>query len=259
MKPIRWNRRRFLLAAGCLAPMAAIADAKWLEPTWLKIRRLNLAEGKPAHRLVHFTDFHHKGDRKYGMSLVNTINSLSPEAVFFTGDLVEESRYLNEALQLLSGIRSPVFGVPGNHDYWSRAPFAEIARCLEATGGAWLLDQNRILSELQINLIGLTCRNILPRSAAPEPGLKNVLLMHYPAWAKRLSAHRYDLMLAGHSHGGQVRLPLYGPLMVPFGVDEYDLGWFDTPAGPLYVNAGIGWYPVPLRFNCRPEVTVIEV
>ena len=66
-------------------------------------------------------------------------------------------------------------------------------------------------------------------------------------------------MLAGHSHGGQVRIPFYGPIMVPFWVDEFDLGRFETASGTLYVNPGIGWFPVPIRFNCRPEITVIEI
>ena len=66
-------------------------------------------------------------------------------------------------------------------------------------------------------------------------------------------------MLAGHSHGGQVRIPFYGSVIVPFLVDEYDLGLFQTKAGPLYVNAGIGWFSCPIRFNCRPEITVVEI
>jgi len=56
-----------------------------------------------------------------------------------------------------------------------------------------------------------------------------------------------------------VRLPFYGPLIVPYGVDEFDMGLFHTTAGPLYVNPGIGWFPVPIRFNCRPEITVFEI
>jgi hypothetical protein len=83
--------------------------------------------------------------------------------------------------------------------------------------------------------------------------------MHYPAWAKKLGGQKFDLMLAGHSHGGQVRIPFYGALITPFGVDGYDLGFYQTPAGPLYVNPGIGWYYVNARFNCRPEITVIEI
>ena len=96
-------------------------------------------------------------------------------------------------------------------------------------------------------------------SQLQNPAMKNIFLMHYPASVKNLGGQKFDLVLAGHSHGGQVRLPFYGALMVPFGVDEFDLGLFNTRSGQLYVNPGIGWYPVAIRFNCRPEITLIEI
>ena len=92
-----------------------------------------------------------------------------------------------------------------------------------------------------------------------EPNQRNILLIHYPEWADKLGKTKLDFILAGHSHGGQVRLPFYGPLIVPFGVGAYDLGLFQTPAGPLYVNAGIGYFYLNVRFNCRPEITVFEM
>jgi uncharacterized protein len=253
------SRRRFFVAGLLLSPPAVYADAKWLEPTWLKTRRLRLASGKPAHRFVHFTDLHHKGDRNYGKSVVNAINSLSPDFVCFTGDIIEEGKYLAEALEILSGIKSPMYGVPGNHDYWSHVPFTGIAKCFDATGGAWLLDEQRVTGDGKINVIGATCRHPMQFSQLQNPAMKNIFLMHYPASVKNLGGQKFDLVLAGHSHGGQVRLPFYGALMLPFGVDEFDLGLFNTPSGPLYVNPGIGWYPVPIRFNCRPEITLIEI
>ena len=85
------------------------------------------------------------------------------------------------------------------------------------------------------------------------------MLIHYPEGADKLGKTKLDLILAGHSHGGQVRLPFYGPLILPFGVGTYDLGLFQTPAGPLYVNAGIGYFYVNVRFNCGPEITVFEM
>ena len=144
MKLKKLSRRRFLAALGAAlvcAPFAVAADAKWMEPTWLKVRRLRIGNGKPTHRLVHFTDLHHKGDRKYLQTVVNAINSLAPDFVCFTGDIVEEQKFLPEALEILSGIKSPMFGVPGNHDYWSRISFAPVFKCFAATGGAWLLDE----------------------------------------------------------------------------------------------------------------------
>ena len=187
------------------------------------------------------------------------INSLSPDFVCFTGDIMEEGKYLPEALEILSGVKAPMYGVPGNHDYWSRVPFGGISKCFTATGGAWLVDQQCVIADEKINLIGLARfnrRNPLP---PVKPGMKNILLMHYPAWVKQLGGGLFDLILAGHSHGGQVRIPFFGPIIVPSMVDEYDLGLFQTKSGPLYVTSGIGWYPVPIRFNCRPEITVIEI
>ena len=60
-----------------------------------------------------------------------------------------------------------------------------------------------------------------------NPATRNIFLMHYPAWVAKLKTTKFDLILAGHSHGGQVRLPLYGPVYLPFGVDQFDLGFID--------------------------------
>lgn len=259
MKFRKINRRKFLLAGLIVTPLAACADACWVEPHWLKVKKLRLTQGKPSHRFVHFTDLHHKGDRAFGESLVKSINDLLPDFVCFTGDLIEEEQHLAEALEILAQIKAPLYGVPGNHDYWAKISFDGIAKCFATTGGAWLMDKSQITPGGGINLIGLTCKRSDQPALPVEDGRKNILLMHYPAWVKKLGAQKFDLMLAGHSHGGQVRLPFFGPVAVPFGVDEYDMGLFQTSSGPLYVNPGIGWFPVPVRFRCRPEITVIEI
>ena len=244
-------------------PVLALADAFWIEPRWPKVRRLRLGAAKPTHRLVHFTDLHHKGDRAFLESVVRKINAQSPDLVCFTGDLigdpVEKPAYLADALPILAGIKSPLYGVPGNHEYWSKVSFEPIRKTFESTGGAWLLDEQRRTRDGRMTLTGLTCEGRQPATLLPDAGTKNILLLHYPAWVKRLGGVRFDLMLAGHSHGGQVRLPFIGAPMIPFSVDEYDMGLFQTPSGPLYVNPGIGWFVTPARFCCRPEITVIEL
>jgi uncharacterized protein len=259
MRAKGFTRRRFLLASGLSLPLAALADCKWLEPTWVKIRHVALGSNRPTHRIVQFSDVHHKCDRPYFESVVRKINELSPDLVCFTGDLIEEGRHLPEALEVLSGIKSPMYGVPGNHDYWSKVPFAGIARCFAASGGAWLLDEAVETRDGKLAITGAAFLTFKSKPMRVVPGKRNILLMHYPAWIEKLGRFQFDLVLAGHSHGGQVRLPGYGPLIIPFAVDGYDLGLFRTPSGPLYVNPGIGWYPIPIRFNCRPEITVFEL
>jgi uncharacterized protein len=259
MKFGKVSRRRFLLGAILAAPLLAIADAKWFEPKWVRTRRFQPGHGKPVHRLVHFTDIHHKGDRAYLVSVVRKVNALSPDSVCFTGDLIEEKKHLPEALEILSGIKSPLYGVPGNHDYWSKAVFRDIEKCFAATGGAWLLDAQAVTKDGRFSLIGATCLSLKQPALKLNPVTRNIVLMHYPVWVEKFAPQKFDLLLAGHSHGGQVRLPFYGPIYVPFGVERYDMGWFDTSSGPLYVNPGIGWFPVPIRFNCRPEITVFDL
>jgi predicted MPP superfamily phosphohydrolase len=256
---MKFSRRKFIITGLLATPFVMAADARVLEPQWVKTTRLQLTDGAPTHRFVHFSDLHHKGDREHTRSVVEMINSLSPDFVCFTGDLLEEAKFLPETLELLSGIKSPLYGVPGNHDYDSGISFADVARCFAATGGAWLVDEQMTIANGKINLIGVG--HIMPRYLRPvaKPGMTNLVMFHYPVCVKSLGDQKFDLMLAGHSHGCQIRMPFYGLVYTPFGVDKYDLGLFHTQSGPLYVTSGIGWFPLPVRFNCRPEIVLIEV
>ncbi|MEW6306427.1 MAG: metallophosphoesterase [Verrucomicrobiota bacterium] len=256
VKTARFNRRQFFRCAFYGAPFAALADALWWEPDWLKVHTVKLTPDKPRARLVHFTDLHHKGDRAYLQKVVQRINKLSPDAVCFTGDLVEDAEHLPECLEVLQQIKSPLFGVPGNHDFWAEINFGAVEKAFASTGGAWLMDQQVASRAGGLMIHGATCNK--PLAFRPAHDSRNILLIHYPAWVKKLGA-KYDLVLAGHSHGGQVRVPFVGALVVPFGVDEFDLGLFQTAAGPLYVGAGIGCFYLNVRFNCRPEITVFEI
>ena len=180
------NRRKFLLTALLATPAVLAGDGRFIEPTWVETRHVRLNGGQAGVRFAQFSDVHYKGDRAYLQGVVDKINSLSPDFTCFTGDLIEEGKYLPETLEILSGLKSPLYGVPGNHDYWSRVRFAPIFKCFAATGGAWLMDQQQLVADGKINLIGSA--GIFPFSI-PMPqatGAQNILLVHYPGWAKRL-------------------------------------------------------------------------
>ena len=250
---------------------------------------------------MHISDIHYKGDHTYLERIVASINRLAPDAVCFTGDIVENTNYLTEALNALGRIKAPLYGVPGNHEYWSGASFDEIGRCFGNRGGAWLMDRSVAALEGKLLIAGRSGTAINTHRAASEfampgrtmdwtpaplpappispglamtssasglhqenpspaePGVKRILLTHYPAEVDTLTEPAYDLVLSGHSHGGQVRLPWFGALIVPFGVNRYQMGTYATPSGRLHVSAGLGTFFLPVRFCCRPEITLIEL
>ena len=293
------RRRTRLLALVCGGLGCIVADAFLIEPHWIKIDRFSLG-GRSSLRIVHISDIHYKGERSYLARIVADVNRLAPDVVCFTGDIVEDARYLDEAIEALGKIDAPMYGVPGNHEYWSGASFARIGDCFRGTGGEWLVDRYAVASKGRLLIAGRSgteidvrrsaadlampgrgmgsnpVHNSLPASPAVRdlfgapavedwsttsnaPGAKRILLTHYPILVESIQGPPYDLIPAGHAHGGQVRLPFVGSLIVPFGVNGYQKGMYSTRAGPLHVSSGLGTFLLPVRFNCRPEITLIEL
>ena len=239
-----------------VALSAGLTETFVLEPHRLNVTQIRFST-KPVSRFVLWSDFHYNGDAEYAEEIIATINGLQPEFVCFLGDLVDNRDFQEPALKFITKIKSPVYGVPGNHDYSTRCPFAPNRKAFEATGGGWLV--NRIVRPPgeKIELCGSSEKSVL--FIPPQSDLPRVLLTHYPTTVDATGGRVFSAVLAGHSHGGQVRLPFWGPVHVPRHVGHYDMGRFTTPAGPLYVNVGVGTYKFPARFNCPPEITVVEV
>ena len=250
------TRRKFLTLGLLAVPTAVGADTRYIEPTNVCVKKLDLNPGGTL-RFAQFSDFHFKGDDRYARTVIELINAQSPDFVCFTGDLVEDGAFAPAALDLVRQIKSPVYGSPGNHDYLCGAPFSIYEEAFADTGGAWLVDCSLVLPKHDLEIVGMGRMGLQDFKIPRAP--RRILLQHYPSLADHMNDTVFDLILAGHSHGGQIRLPFFGPLVLPVGVGAYDLGRFETKSGPLYVNAGIGTYHIPLRFNCRPEITVVTI
>ncbi|OGH60562.1 MAG: hypothetical protein A3G34_10540 [Candidatus Lindowbacteria bacterium RIFCSPLOWO2_12_FULL_62_27] len=258
------SRRNFIRIGVYSTIAVATAYPILIESEWIDVKEIKLSDANRERTIIHITDLHYKGDGSYLECVVRKINAISPKFVCFTGDTVEDAHYLNEALDFMTKIKCPIYGVPGNHDHWSNAPFNVMKAAFGRTGGDWLVNERVRIPEENIEIIGIDgfSQDYFTKNRFDETdGAKRILLVHYPKMADELSylKQKFDLILAGHSHGGQVRVPFLGPLILPPGVGNYDKGLFHTPAGPLYVNPGIGTYAFPVRFNCRPEITVIRL
>ena len=251
---------RVNIALGVVVLMVALCAvyARYVEPHWLRVRHVRLS-ATPTVRLVQVSDIHFKGDAAYLEKVVRTINRLDADAVCFTGDLVEDAGHLDAALRIMAGVNKPIYGIPGNHDRWALGSCDRIAETFRRTGGGWLEQGSLLLLSNRVELVALGAPAVVAVGPTAPGVRKRVLLEHDPAVVAHLHGLHFDLILSGHTHGGQVRLPIIGPLLLPYDVGPYDRGLFQTASGPLYVNPGIGAYYVNLRFLCRPEITVFEL
>lgn len=256
-------------AAALLAAGAATACyAAHIEPQRLTITRPAL-EKKPPVKVVFFTDLHlgPMYDCSHLETVVNRINARQPDLVLFGGDFF--AKFLRDAHQLpfrwlvaqLNRIQAPLgkYAVLGNHDVRQGArPFFEL---LFEEGGFTVLWDQIVQPAPGITLCGLS-----PYSSGkvlrqmPKTGWR-VVLCHMPDKCRYLNLKNTNLVLSGHTHAGQIRLPILTKMILPPGGKFYPYGMY-RPQGPanaqLFVSRGIGMSGVPFRFLAPPELVVLE-
>lgn len=249
------TRRTFLKRTTLALGGLAAVDVLGVEPRWLEITRLDFSHLGIGRTIVHLTDLHYRGDRAWLGSILEITRAEKPDLVCFTGDLVDRknTRHLAEALELLKSSGVPLYGVMGNHDPYDPSSLEVFRTGGRAGGGAWLMNEAADLGSFVLHgtsgPYGLTRTESKPK----------ILLCHYPAVGDKPGHQPYDLILSGHSHGGQCRIPCLGAVFLPSFVNGYVAGLYDSPAGKLFVGRGLGTSFLPLRFNCRPELTVVRV
>jgi predicted MPP superfamily phosphohydrolase len=273
----RLTRRRFLRYGlwGSAAALVggtgySLLEAGWIETTQTTITVPRLPKAFSGLRVAFLTDIHHGPftGLNYVKKIVSKTAELKPDLIVLGGDYCHRDKaYIDPCFDELASLQAPlgVFGVMGNHDAWESLPMSKSAmrrvKIPELTNtGVWL---TRGGARLRLCGVGdlWTDEQDLPKAlgdAASEDAC--VLLSHNPDFAESLSDARVGLVLSGHTHGGQVQVPLYGAPYVPsrYG-QKYLQGLVQAPATQVYVSRGLGTITPPLRFNCRPELSVITL
>jgi hypothetical protein len=223
-------------------------------------------------RIAHLSDFHFgvpsPGVGAAWQAAVWT-RERRPDLVAITGDLLTHPRGEPMLRQLVRILPRPAIAVLGNHDLAiSRDPQARRSDLRELEPATLLRDEGRLL-ELRgrrVWIAGADPRLIVRRrlrldpnqlSAPPESSADfSILLCHYPRVLDRLEPGRFDLVLAGHMHDGQIALPLPGgKVRFAHPRADYNAGVYRNAAATMHVSAGLGTTFVPFRFAARPEAT----
>ncbi|WP_066066264.1 metallophosphoesterase [Neobacillus soli] len=255
--------------------------ANRIEPSLLEIKQQQIKHSLIPRsfdglKIVQFSDTHlgFQYTLNQFKKLVDTINEIKPELIFFTGDLMDEpNKYmeLNKLAAILTELQAPLgkFCVFGNHDHGGYG--SEIYRnIMETTNFTVLLNEStpiKVKNGGSIYLLGIDDAMLgkpdLPLALKKVPNNKfSILLSHAPDLADAASHFPIHWQLSGHSHGGQVKIPFIGALVKPPFAEIYPEGLYTIGAEKplsLYVNRGIGTTRLPFRFMAKPELTVFTL
>lgn len=268
-----WINKKMMTILAIL--MILVFSYSLLEPYWIEIKKVDIMSSDippsfDSTKIVFLTDIHHgpffSKDRL--KKLVLLVNNLKPDIVLLGGDYVHrEPKYIESCFEELKNLKAPYgkYGVLGNHDHWEGA---ELTKVNAENAGIELLDNNAKWihkggEQIKIGGVGdmfEDIQNIEPTVNDVEQNDFVILLSHNPDYVETIKTKSIDLVLSGHTHGGQVTLfGLWAPIVPIKNKQKYRTGIVDTPFTKVIISNGIGTITPPLRFFARPQIYVINL
>lgn len=245
--------------------------------SWYTYETGEIGEDLDGYRIVQISDLHNKQFGKNQKRLLEKIKDCNPDLIVVTGDLVDSNHTnLEKAMEFIRGVTliAPVYYVTGNHEKWldkdretvllEQLRQAEV-RCLNNGEEEIRVKQDSFLlfGLDDSNLVDDTLEQLISddsKGSSTEETFM-VLLAHEPQNFLQYSDTKIDLVLAGHAHGGQIRLPFVGGIVAPDqGVfPQYTAGLYEENATSMIVSRGLGNSIIPVRIFNRPEIVCVEL
>jgi uncharacterized protein len=267
------TRRKFIKRTAALATGLVIIDAFWAEHFFIENNSFYIGSAKPENNnisIVQISDLHIQSLSYQLEQLAVKINQSTPDLIVFTGDSIDRLEKLPvlESFLALLEMSIPKAAIVGNWEYWSNVNFVELSQLYKKYNCTLLINQSQ-----QFTLKGKTfCITGVDDLIGGKPDIQlallnyakadhHIILNHCPQYTDQLIQQidpsiKPDLILSGHTHGGQVNLLGFRPYM-PNGSGNYTKGWYDT-AIPMYVSKGIGTSILPIRFGSRSEIAIFN-
>jgi len=264
----------WLITGAALAGLGAYA--RWVEPSWLDVSETEIPlRGLDAafdgYRIAFLSDLHW-GPRKrlaWLERIVDRVNALAPDLIAIGGDIIQfRARNIAEGMAILDRLRAPdgVWCVLGNHDFRRRGigPL-RIRRELANTAIRELWNEAVPIRRGDVAFwlagVGDFWRDVCDVYGALQgvpPDEPRIVLSHNPDGYLQIGGTRVDLMLSGHTHGGQVRLPFIGPVITRTASGRtLGAGLQQVGETQIYTSRGVSHGDLPVRLFCRPELPVI--
>lgn len=274
-KNIRSNRKKYIKSAIVLLIVIALLlfcnfQNKHLETTHYTYEAEQLGVDLEGYRIVQISDLHNAKFGKNNQRLVDRIRECDPDMIVLTGDLVDSNHTnVDRAVQFVDEIVKicPVYYVTGNHEYWlDTSEYENLMDGLASAGVVILDDQVVEISrgDAKLRLVGLDDKSLadgtLEALLSDEKEL-TVVLAHEPQYFARYAGTGVDLVLSGHAHGGQFRLPFVGGIVAPDQgfLPEYTAGEYYMNGTEMIVSRGLGNSVIPVRLFNFPEIVCVDL
>lgn len=259
-----------------LAVLLLVMTYIYFDLNFTKVQYVNIEtdklQGRNEFKILQISDFHDSKSKIIWNRILRSINETKPDIIVMTGDIISSTtRDLSNAKKFageIANICPDIYFISGNHE-WRSGYNTSFINELKSMGIIVLNNTNRIITTggSEINICGIddyyTRSYDMDRAFYKTNGRNfTILLSHAPDIIFRYGNIPADLMLCGHTHGGQVRLPFIGALMAPGQgfLPKYDKGLFKLDNGTLlYIDSGIGTSVLPIRFFNRSQISLITV
>ena len=254
------------IALGAVALACVCALFVWFNNSCIKITRVKRKiEGAPKLKIIHLSDLHGKRFGKNNVKLVKKVTDEKPDFIAFTGDIIHlyTPKNISVAAETVSALKeiAPVLFVAGNHEMRNKG-YRNLRKILIEAGAVVLDDSVKEVCKITVaGLNGASLRNDKITKITPENSPK-ILLAHEPQFFAKYADAGYDLVLCGHAHGGQWRIPftgigLFAPGQGAF--PKYTAGVHERGKTAMVISRGLGNSEFPLRLFNRPELISIEI
>ena len=277
------KKNAIILVAVSIAFVAIVIWIAWgnsaLMVNEIKITNDKIPQSFEGFRIAQVSDLHNAELGKDNNKLIEKLNECEPDIIVLTGDLID-SNHTNLEVALSFAQQAvkiaPCYFVTGNHEAWVGSQYEELKTSLENAGVTVLQDEAIELNYGNecIQLIGLNDPDFSERDSflsesiletkLSQVNISNgftILLSHRPEYFNVYQNKNIDLVLSGHAHGGQFRLPFLGGVIAPNQgfFPKYDAGIYTESGTTMIVSRGIGNTIIPVRINNRPEIIIIEL
>jgi uncharacterized protein len=263
------TRRRLLTATGIAAAGVGL-DAFAVEPRWLDVTEhevhvAKLPSSLEGFSIAHVTDAHLKAIGPVEEAIHTAVRTQNVQLVALTGDIIDAPRRLSVLRDFCSELRSPglsAVSTLGNWEHWGRIAPSVLGKAYADVGVRLLVNESSTSGGIHIHATDdSTAGEARIDAFRDNRGEANLLLTHSPALFDRFPKDfpGFSLALAGHTHGGQVRLGSALVPMLPEGSGRFVAGWYDAAQSRVYVSRGTGTSIVPVRFTCRPELPIFRL